>query len=95
MPAYYDVEWLDVAHHLIQLALILTPESRRAKLLLARVRAASGRTRRALELLEEVRNPKPEKFPSGDDEDAWYVASQMLGDLYMEIGRAGPGDSVL
>ncbi len=37
--------------------------------------------------LEEIRTPKPERFPSGDDQDAWHVASQMLGDLYMEINR--------
>ena len=28
-PAYSDVQWLDVAHHLVQLVLVLTPGSLR------------------------------------------------------------------
>ena len=40
-------------------------------------------------LLEEVRGPaRPEKFASGEDEEAWYLACQLLGDLYLELGRA-------
>jgi tetratricopeptide (TPR) repeat protein len=85
--AFSDVEWLDVAHHLVQLALILKPEGQRARLLLARVRLRMGERDEALKLLEDLRDPKPEKFASGDDEDAWYVASQVLGDLYLEINR--------
>ncbi len=86
-PAYSDVQWLDVAHHLVQLALVLTPGSLRAQLMLARLKLRLGERDGAMELLEKIRNPKPEKF-AGNDEDAWYVASQILGDLYMEVGRA-------
>ncbi len=86
-PQYNTVEWWDVAAHLIQLALIIRPESRQAKLLQARVRLKLGERNEALADLEEIRNPKPEKFASSEDEDAWYVASQMLGDLYVELGR--------
>ena len=34
-----------------------------------------------------MRSPKPEKFASGEDEDAWYLSCQLLGDLYLEAGR--------
>ena len=81
-----DPEWLDVAAHLIQLALIVKPESLTAKVLYARVRLRYGERDEAVALLEQVRSPKPEHF-DGDDEEAWYVACQLLGDLYMEAGR--------
>ncbi len=84
---YTDVEWLDVAHHLIQLALVMKPDSRAVKVLLAKVLLRYGERDRALATLEEVRNPKPEKFANGEDEDAWYQSCQLLGDLYLEVGQ--------
>jgi tetratricopeptide (TPR) repeat protein len=84
---YTDVEWLDVSHHMIQLALVVMPESRAVKVLLAKVLLRYGERDRAIAMLEEVRNPKPEKFPSGEDEDAWYQSCQLLSDLYLEVGR--------
>jgi tetratricopeptide (TPR) repeat protein len=83
-----DAEWLDVAHHLVQLALVVHPESRPARVLLARALLRYGERERALEVLEEVRSPKPEKFAGGEDEEAWFAACQLLGDLYLEVGRA-------
>lgn len=87
-PQFNTMEWLDVAYHLIELARIIQPDSLRVKLLHARalLRVAGDRDK-AIAELEEIRNPKPERFASGEDEDAWYVSSQMLGDLYMEISR--------
>ncbi len=84
---YTDVEWLDVAHHLIQLALVVMPDCRTVKVLLAKVLLRYGERDRAIAALEEVRNPKPEKFAGGEDEDAWYQSCQLLSDLYLEIGR--------
>ncbi|HTU20332.1 MAG TPA: tetratricopeptide repeat protein, partial [Gemmataceae bacterium] len=84
---YTDVEWLDVAHHLIQLALVVKPELRTLKVLLARVLLRYGERDKAIAALEEVRSPKPEKFASGEDEDAWYQSCQLLSDLYLEVGR--------
>ena len=55
--------------------------------MLARLKLRLGERDAAMELLEKIREPKPEKF-AGNDEDAWYLASQILGDLYMEVGRA-------
>lgn len=86
-PQYGDLEWLEVAGHLIQLAQVGNADSLRVKLLLARVRLRYGERDEAIRILAGVREPKPEKFASSDDEDAWYVANQLLGDLYMEIGR--------
>jgi tetratricopeptide (TPR) repeat protein len=84
---YTDVEWLDVAYHLIQLALVIKPESLMVKVLLAKVQLRYGERDKAIAVLEEVRNPKPEKFASAEDEEAWYQSCQLLSDLYMEVGR--------
>ncbi len=83
-----DAEWLDVAHHLAQLALVVHPDSRAARVLQARTLLRFGERDRAVPLLEEVRSPKPEKFASEEDEEAWYAACQLLGDLYLEAGQA-------
>jgi tetratricopeptide (TPR) repeat protein len=80
-------EWLDVAYHLVQLVMVGKPEWLQAKVLLARSMLRFGERDKALALLEKVRSPKPEKFASGEDEDAWYQSCQLLGDLYMELGR--------
>jgi tetratricopeptide (TPR) repeat protein len=86
---YADPEWLDVAHHLTQLALVMTPDSLVAKVLLARILLRLGERERAVATLEEVRGPqKPERFASGAEEEAWYQACQLLGDLYLELDRA-------
>src|SRR5262249_5140614 len=85
---YTDLDWLDVAHHLARLALVVRPDSLAAKLLLARALLRFGERDQALALLEGVRNPKPAKFASDEDEEAWYPSCQLLGDLYLEAGRA-------
>ena len=82
-----DAEWMDVASHLIQLAMVVKPENVAAKVLYARVRLRYGERDEATALLERVREPKPERFESGEDEEAWYQACQLLGDLYMEASR--------
>jgi tetratricopeptide (TPR) repeat protein len=85
---YDSLEWLDVAHHLVKLALVVHPDSLVAKVLLARVQLRHGERDQTMALLEGVFQPKPEKFASGEDEEAWFVCCQLLGDLYMEMGRA-------
>jgi tetratricopeptide (TPR) repeat protein len=84
---HVDMEWLDVAHHLIQLALVVHPDSRPAQVLLARALLRYGERDQAVAVLEGVRAPKPEKFAGGDDEEAWFTACQLLSDLYLETGR--------
>jgi tetratricopeptide (TPR) repeat protein len=85
---YQDMEWLNWADHLVQLAMVNTPSSRPIMLLQARIRLRYGDREEALRLLEDIHDPKPEKFASNEDEDTWYVGCQLLGDMYMEIGRA-------
>jgi tetratricopeptide (TPR) repeat protein len=88
LDRYTDVEWLDVARHLAQLARIVQPSSLAAAVLQARLHLRYGERDEALALLEAAHSPKPEKFASEEDEEAWFVCCQLLGDLYMEVGRA-------
>jgi tetratricopeptide (TPR) repeat protein len=83
-----DLEILDWAQHLVELTRIVQPDSVTARVLLARCRLRRGETGEAVALLEELRNPKPERFATEDDEDAWYLSCRLLGDLYLnELGR--------
>jgi tetratricopeptide (TPR) repeat protein len=83
-----DLEVLDWAQHLVELARVVQPESVTARVLLARCRLRRGETDGAVALLEELRNPKPERFVTEDDEDAWYLSCRLLGDLYLNtLGR--------
>jgi tetratricopeptide (TPR) repeat protein len=83
-----DLDLLDWAEHLVKLARVVQPESVTATVLLARCRLRRGETGEAVTLLEALRNPKPERFNTEDDEDAWFLSCRLLGDLYLnELGR--------
>jgi tetratricopeptide (TPR) repeat protein len=83
-----DLELLDWAQWLLQLARVVQPESVTARVLLARCRLRRGETGEAVALLEETRSPKPERFATEEDEEAWYLSCRLLGDLYLsELGR--------
>lgn len=86
-PYSSEMEWLEIVQRLLDGALVMQPESLMGKLLLARTRLRFGQRDEAVSLLAEVRDAKPEGWLSGGDEDAWYVANQLLGDLYMEVGK--------
>jgi tetratricopeptide (TPR) repeat protein len=84
----WDVDSLDWAQHLAELACVGQPESQSAKVLVARARLRRGEKDEAIALLQEVHSPKPEKFASVDDEDAWFTACKMLGEIYLyELSR--------
>jgi tetratricopeptide (TPR) repeat protein len=85
---YEDMEWLNVAGHLVQLARVILPDNLAAKVLEARICLRTGDRDRALTLLEEVRAAKEQAANSGDEGEAWFAANQLLGDLYLEAGRA-------
>lgn len=77
-----DYELLDWAEHLLSIAAIVRPKSIQLKVLIARIHWRRGDMEEARKFLEEVR-PKPEKFSSQDEEEAWYQCCQLLGDLYL------------
>jgi tetratricopeptide (TPR) repeat protein len=87
------VEWMNVANHLIQLARLIIPDNIAAKVLEARTCIRTGDHERAVKLLEEVRAAKAQAANSGEEEEAWHIANQLLGDLYLGLGR--PDQAVL
>jgi tetratricopeptide (TPR) repeat protein len=83
-----DLDLLDWGQHLAELVRVVEPENLTAKVLVARARLRRGEKEEAVALLEEVRSPRPEKFATGDDEDAWYLACKLLGEIYLyELGK--------
>jgi tetratricopeptide (TPR) repeat protein len=83
-----DLDMLDWARHLALLAQVVRPDSQTAKVLLARVKMRYGERDEAIALMEEVRGPEtPQTFATSEDGESWYVANQLLGDLYLEAGK--------
>lgn len=80
-----DAETLDWGLHLARLARVVQPDSQAALLAEARLRLQLGQDDEGLRLLEDLRE---QKRGSGDDEDAWFVATRLLGDRYLDaLGR--------
>jgi tetratricopeptide (TPR) repeat protein len=79
-----DLDVLDWAAHLAALAGVAQPEALTPRLLLARIYRLKGEIPEAVALLEEVRQNKPAKFASEDEEDSWYLAHRLLGDAYLD-----------
>lgn len=75
-----DGETLNWALHLARLATIIQPESTAARLIEARALLRRGDRDAALIRLEDLRETKP----SGANDDAWYTATKILGDLYFQ-----------
>ena len=81
-----DLDTLDYGLHLASLARILSPESHDAMVTEARLRLRRGEREAAVQLLEDVREQK--RAGSGDEEDAWFLAVRLLGDMYLsELNR--------
>jgi tetratricopeptide (TPR) repeat protein len=88
-PKYTDLEYLDWASQLIELARVMRPDDRSVKVLHARTLLRRGEKSEAVALLESAYSPKPESFASGEDEEAWFLACRLLGELYLyDLGRA-------
>ncbi len=79
-----DAEMLHWAGHLAELAVAAAPENITAKFLRARVARYRGEVAESIALLEDMRLNRPPKFASTDDEESWYLAHRMLGDLYLD-----------
>lgn len=74
-------ELLDWATHLATLAKIMKPESSAVRLVEARCRLRRGERDLALPILEDIREAKK---GSGEDEEAWFQATKILGDIYLD-----------
>jgi predicted Zn-dependent protease len=84
----WDLDTLDWAQHLAELVRVLNPESIMPQLLAARAKLRRGEKEEAAAILEAIRTSKPEKFPSAEDEDAWFLVNKFLGELYLyDLGR--------
>src|SRR5262249_42254653 len=76
-----DLELLDWATHLSRLAEVMQPTSNGVRLIKARCLLRRGERDAGIALLEDIREAKK---GSGDEEDAWYAATKILGQLYLE-----------
>jgi tetratricopeptide (TPR) repeat protein len=79
-----DLELLDWAAHLVELAQAFEPSSLSARVLRARVQRLRGEIDNAVTTLEDIRAHKPEKFANTEEEDGWYLAHRLLGELYVD-----------
>lgn len=79
-----NLDLLDWASHLANLALIAKPKDLTPRVLKARLHRLKGETNEAIALLEEIRQNRPEKFGGEQEEDSWYVAHRLLGDYYID-----------
>lgn len=76
-----DLDMLDWATHLSRLAQVMQPESNGVRLVRARCLLRRGEREAGIQILEDIREAKK---GSGDEEDAWYAATKIVGDLYLE-----------
>src|SRR5581483_1131567 len=79
-----DLELVDWGVHLAELAQVLQPSNLAAKVMRARFHRLRGEIPETIALLEEIRQNKPEKFASNDEEESWFVAHRLLGDMYLD-----------
>lgn len=78
-----DLDMLDWANHLLELAAILKPDSLRVRVLRARVQRQRGELADAIALLEAICPRRPASFGGGDEEEAWFLGCRLLGDLVL------------
>ncbi len=76
-----DADLLDWATHLTRLAKVMEPTSNRVRLVEARCLLRRGERDAGITLLEDVRENQK---GSGDEEEAWYNATRILGQLYLD-----------
>lgn len=75
-----DLDTLDWGLHLARLARIVRPNLHSVMLAEARILLRKGERDAAVTILEDIREqPKG----SGDEEDAWYIATRLLAEMYL------------
>jgi tetratricopeptide (TPR) repeat protein len=83
-----NLDLLDWAQHLADLAQAAQADNLTAKVIRARTRMLQGEKDEAQAVLEDVYTNKPERFLSSADEDSWYTACKILGNMYLhELNR--------
>jgi tetratricopeptide (TPR) repeat protein len=75
------LELLDWAAHLAKLARIMKPKSNGVRLVEARVLLRQGERDAGVKILEDIREGEK---GSGDEQEAWYTTTRLLGQLYLE-----------
>lgn len=80
-----DLDTLDYGLHMARLARVMDPKSHAGMVTEARVLLRRGERDKGVSLLEDIRElPKG----SGEEEDAWFLATRILGELYLnELSR--------
>jgi hypothetical protein len=76
-----EAELLDWAAHLATLARIMKPTSNGVRLVEARVLMRKGERDAGVKILEDIREGEK---GSGEEQDAWYTTTKLLGQLYLE-----------
>ena len=77
-----SLELLDWAAHLAHLATLMRPQSNAVRLVQARVLLRRGQREDGLKLLEDIHYESDKG--SGAEEEAWYLATKLLGQLYLD-----------
>jgi tetratricopeptide (TPR) repeat protein len=75
------VDLLDWAAHLAKLARIMQPTSNGVRLVEARILLRRGDRDEGLKILEDIRESDK---GSGEEQEAWYATTKLLGQLYLE-----------
>jgi tetratricopeptide (TPR) repeat protein len=76
-----DLEWLEYATHLVDLALVMQPQNLIALVQKARLHLRRGERMEGVQILEDVKEMKP----SGTEEtDAWFFVHKQLGKIYLD-----------
>jgi tetratricopeptide (TPR) repeat protein len=78
-----NMDHVDWALHLAELASVVRPENLAAKVFRARALRRKGEIDQSLALLEEAYHQKPANFASGADEEAWFTSCRLLGEMYL------------
>lgn len=76
-----DLEMLDWATHLAKLAEVMQPQSNGVRLVRARCLLRQGDRGGGIQIMEDIREGKK---GSGDEEENWYAATKILGQLYLD-----------
>jgi tetratricopeptide (TPR) repeat protein len=80
-----DAETLDWGYHLVTLAGVVKPKNAGVQVAKARLLLRRGERQEGIRILEDLREIPLSKV---DDQEAWYTATRILGDLYLnELDR--------